>query len=87
MSDLKHKGKSQKIQGKNASSGSLSSTGMEKLPRTMGRGLGTEYANAVGKILDDAKNMRGSDVGFLGTEKKSIDVNEFSHSLVDKKKK
>ena len=46
-------------------------------PNGTDRGIGSSYAMAVGNILEEAKMLRkGSQSGFLGKEKETIDVKE-----------
>lgn len=82
---LKHKGISKKVQGDQAESNSASSDGQKRMPRSMGRGPGSAYANALDNVLGQSKELKqGSQKGFLGVEKKSIDVKEYSRSLKKK---
>ena len=48
---------------------------------TKDRGIGSSFAYAVGEILQEAKEIKGSKVGFLGKEKETIDVKQYSQSL------
>ena len=83
---LQHKGKeSNKTQGSKADPKSKSDKGMRPDPRTLERGAGSEYANAVATVLDESRNLKGSSSSFLGEDKKIIDPKQFAHSLINKK--
>jgi hypothetical protein len=43
-----------------------------------GRSVGSEYAMAVDVVKEQARSMRGSQVGFLGVEKKNIEPKELA---------
>jgi hypothetical protein len=52
------------------------------------RGLGSSYAMAVSRLMDQASSLSGSKNGFLGVEKVTLDpVEHGSHSLIEKKEK
>lgn len=83
---LKVKGKSQKKQGDEAKTGSMSDDRQMPKATHPERGLGSEFANSVKAILEESKNQKGSEASFLGVDKQIIDPKQFAHSLVDKKK-
>ena len=87
MSDLKHKGISKKVQGEQADPKSLSDARQEHMPRSISRGIGSSYADAVRTILDSARSMKGSQTDFLGVPKQTIDPKQFAHDLKKKKRK
>lgn len=66
--------KSKKEQGKSAKTGNLQTPNM-----------GDSFAIAVGALVQESKNMKGSQSGFLGVPKETIDVKEFNNSLTGKK--
>lgn len=78
--------KSNKNQGEMAKAKAASATNQNPVARTMGRGMGSSYAYAVDNLLDQAKHMKGSDNGFLGEPKETLDPTQFSHSLLKNKK-
>jgi len=86
MSDLKHKGISQKSQGDQAKPKSASDARQQHMPRTLNRGAGSEFADAVRSIMEDAKSLRGSQTDFLGVPKKTLDPKDYSHSFKKGKK-
>ena len=77
---------SKRLQGKKSRSASLSDKSKNPKVRQEARGMGTEFANAVQNLQKNYENIKGSDVGFLGVEKVSIDTKQFAHSLIHKKK-
>lgn len=87
MSSLKKRGESKKSQGSQVSGASASDARQEKTPRSMARGLGSAFAYGLSKLLDNAPALSGSKNGFLGMEKKSIDISEHAKTLSDSKKK
>lgn len=52
--------------------------GRHMLTGNRGRSVGSEYAMAVDAVKEQAKSMRGSQVGFLGVEKKNIETKELA---------
>lgn len=80
------KGKnSQKQQGKGVSGSSMSATNVFPEMRSISRGIGSSYAHAVDKLIDEAPKMKGSKVGFLGQPKEELNPKDFgSHSLLPK---
>lgn len=71
---LKAKKASNKVQGEKA------------VPKQGNTGMGLEFAQSLGNILEGAKAQRGSNRNFLGKEKMSIDAKEYAHSLKENKK-
>jgi len=47
--------------------------------------VGNSFAFAVGEILKQSETIKGSQTGFLGVPKETIDVKEFNHNLTGKK--
>jgi hypothetical protein len=80
------KGKnSKKQQGKGVSGSSMSATNVFPEMRSVSRGLGTSYAFAVDKLIDEAPKMKGSKTGFLGRKTEYLDAAEYGkHSLLPK---
>jgi hypothetical protein len=77
-----------KQQGKSVSGASLSAKNQMKFPEMLERGLGSSYAMAVSRLMDQASSLSGSKNGFLGVEKVTLDpVEHGSHSLIEKKEK
>lgn len=84
---LKHKGKSKKNQGDVVETNSASSTNTERFPRSFGRGSGSAYAYALENVMEKSKKLKqGSQKGFLGVEKVSLNPSDHSHSLRKRKK-
>lgn len=52
--------------------------GRHMLTGNRGRSVGSEFAMAVDAVKEQAKAMRGSQVGFLGVEKKNIETKELA---------
>jgi len=75
---------SKKVQGDSARFAALSDMNMQQAPAIAPRGLGSSYAHAVGNIMHQAKEVKGSKNGFLGQEKKTLDPKEHAHSLLKK---
>lgn len=73
---------SKKVQGDIARPAALSDMNMQKAPAIAPRGLGSSYAQAVGNVMQQAKEVKGSSHGFLGQEKKTLDPKEHAHSLL-----
>lgn len=74
-----------KQQGKGVSGSSMSATNVFPAMRSVSRGLGTSYAHAIDKMVDEAPKMKGSRTGFLGVEKESLDAAKYGkHSLLPK---
>jgi len=69
--------KSNKNQGKGVSGASLSATNVFPEMRSLSRGLGTSYAMAISKLIDNAPQMSGSRNGFLGIAKKELNAAEY----------
>ncbi len=44
-------------------------------------GIGESFVEAVGKVTKEAAEQKGSQQGFLGQERISIDVKKYSHTL------
>jgi hypothetical protein len=44
-------------------------------------GIGEAFVEAVGKVTEEAKSSKGSQQGFLGQDRISIDVKKYSHTL------
>lgn len=69
-------------EGKTPQTGEESDRRVQVAPNSgLDRGVGSSFAYAVGEILKEAKQMRGSQTGFLGQEKEVIDIKEYTHSL------
>lgn len=69
-------------EGKTPQTGEESDRRVQVAPNSgLDRGIGSSFAYAVGEILKDAKQMRGSQVGFLGQEKETIDIKDYNQSL------
>lgn len=78
-------GKSKKNQGHGVTGASESATNLFPDMRTLGRGLGSSYANAVNHLIDQAPQTKGSTNPSFGVEKKTLDANEFgTYSLLPK---
>lgn len=78
MARMLSKGKTSKTsQGKGVTGSSLSATNVFPPMRTLARGLGTSYAMAINKFIDEAPQMRGSTNGFLGQDKKTMTHKEY----------
>ena len=75
-----------KQQGKGVSGSSMSPTNVFPEMRSVSRGLGSSYAYAVDKLIDEAPKMKGSSSSdFLGTSKESLDAAEYGkYSLLPK---
>lgn len=73
--------KSNKHQGESAGHNELSDDRQERKPEHLDRGLGSQFANSVAQLMDEAKSVKGSTHGFLGHEKQTIDTKQFAHSL------
>jgi hypothetical protein len=83
---IKNKEKaSNKVQGINPTTKSLSDVGVQIATAPAPRGLGSEYANAVNTLVEGSNDIKGSTHGFLGIDKKTLDPKEHAHSLVKKK--
>jgi hypothetical protein len=80
------KGKnSKKDQGKGVTGASQSATNVFPEWRTIQRGLGSAYAYAINKMIDEAPQTRGSLNPFLGVESKRLDpVSYGRYSLLPK---
>lgn len=74
MSTKKSKGRSPKSQGKSPEVGNPPNTN-----------VGNSFAFAVGTMIKESKQFRGSDTGFLGVPKETIDIKELNNSLTGKK--
>lgn len=82
--ELKVKQKaSKRKQGSSADPKQLSDDRKPKAPRSEDRGIGSAYAMAIGEALNLEK---GSQEGFLGKEKQTIDPKQFAHSVMKKEK-
>jgi hypothetical protein len=68
---------SKKNQGRGVTGSSLSSTNVFPPMRELSRGLGTSYAMAINKFIDEAPQMKGSTNGFLGKEKKTMNASDY----------
>ena len=74
--------KKKQPEGKTPQTGEESDRRVQVAPNSgLDRGIGSSFAMAVGEILQEAKTMRGSKQGFLGTEKETIDIKEYNQSL------
>jgi hypothetical protein len=74
--------KKKQPEGTTPQTGEMSDRRIQVSPDSnLDRGIGSSFAYAVGEILTEAKQMRGSKQGFLGTEKETIDVKDFVQSL------
>lgn len=74
-----------KVKGQEAAEAKKSSKkeqGEHARPHAMGRSLGSEFAHAVMNAKEQARNMKGSRVGFLGVEKKTIEAKELAGERV-----
>lgn len=76
--------KSDKKQGETAKTGQASDTRTKPMAADQSRGIGSSFAYAVKKIMEDAGNMKGSKSGFLGVESEVLDPKEFAQSLIKK---
>lgn len=83
----KSKKSSKRVQGQQASTRQLSNKREKHQPRTQDRGIGSSYAYAVGNVVEEAKNMKGSQTNFLGVEKVTLNPKEFANTLLSKKVK
>jgi hypothetical protein len=81
----KAKGKSQKKQGDQPSTGSMSDKRQEPTPSHLDRGNGSEFANSVKTVMEQTKNLKGSANSFLGVDKQLLDPKQFADTLSDKK--
>lgn len=86
-SSLKSRGESKKSQGSGVSGAAGSDARMQRPPRSLGRGIGSSFAYALTKLLDNAASLSGSKNGFLGVSKKDVPVKEHAKTLSDKWKK
>ena len=76
-----------KQQGINANTKQLSDDSQKPNARTQDRGLGSSFAYAIGGLLNGILGDKGSQKGFLGVDKKSIDPKEYAHSINKKGEK
>jgi len=76
---------SQKNQGQEARTGSMSDKHQKPDAQHPERGNGSEFANSVKAVMDESRNLKGSANTFLGVDKEIIDPKQFAHSLTDKK--
>lgn len=78
MARMLSKGQTSKRgQGKGITGSSLSATNVFPPMRTLSRGLGTSFAMAINKFIDEAPQMRGSVNGFLGQDKKTMTAKDY----------
>ena len=74
--------KKKQPEGKTPQTGEESDRRVQVAPDSgLDRGIGSSFAMAVGELLQDAKKMRGSQVGFLGQEKEVIDIKQYNQTL------
>lgn len=77
--------KSKKKQGTPAKTGEMSDHRVQMSPdKSKGRGIGSEFAYAVGEMLQQAAEVKGSQSNFLGIPKESIDIQQYVQSLSGK---
>jgi hypothetical protein len=77
-------GKTNRDQGKGVTGASESATNIFPDMRTLGRGIGSSYADAVNNLVDQAPSIAGSRNGFLGQPHRTLNPNEYAgrHSLL-----
>lgn len=74
--------KSNKVQGKKPSTGQKSDKRVSMTPdKSKDRGDGSSFAYAVAAIKEEAKGLKGSQTGFLGEPKETIDLKSYNQSL------
>jgi len=73
--------KASQSEGKTPQTGSDSDKHEKPMAKDQDRGLGSAFAYAVGKLLVDSKEMKGSQSAFLGEPSEVLDPKQFSHSL------
>jgi len=73
--------KANQSEGKTPQTGSDSDKHEKPMAKKQERGLGTEFAYAVGKLLVDSQEIKGSKTAFLGEPSQVLDPKQFCHSL------
>lgn len=74
--------KKKQPEGKTPQTGQASDRRVAVAPDSgLDRGDGSSFVYAVGELLKDAKQIRGSQNGFLGTEKETIDLTPYTQSI------
>lgn len=77
--------KSKKKQGAAAKTGEMSDHRVQMSPdKSKSRGMGSEFAYAVGEMLSQAAEIKSNEANFLGMPKESIDVKQYVQSLSGK---
>lgn len=78
--------KKKQDEGKTAPTGEMSDRAIQVSPdKSKDRGIGSSFAYAVGEVLAQAKEMKGSQSNFLGVPSEVIDPKQYAQSLQGKK--
>lgn len=78
--------KSKKQETKSAKTGQKSDNAAAVSPNSnLDRGIGSSFAYAVNVMREEASNLKGSQNGFLGQPKETLDPKQFAHSLLKDK--
>jgi hypothetical protein len=73
--------KSKKVQGHKAPTGQESDVRMKPKAEHQDRGIGSSFAMAVSNVLEESKQLKGSQSSFLGVASETLDIKDQSHSL------
>ena len=76
-------GRSNKRQGNAKTGASASSTNLFPEMQTLGRGLGSAYAFALNKIVDEVASTKGSLNPFLGVSTKTLDPVTYGNNTLN----
>lgn len=73
--------KTKLTQGHKAPTGQKSDKRMKPQAEHQDRGIGSSFAMAVAVVLEESKQLKGSQGNFLGVQSESLDIKDQSHSL------
>ncbi len=73
--------KSKKVQGHKAPTGQMSDERMKPKAEHQDRGIGSSFAMAVQNVLEESRQLKGSQNNFLGVQSETLDIKDQSHSL------
>ncbi len=68
-----------KVQGHKAATGQKSDVRMKPKAQHQDRGIGSSFAMAVANVLEESKQLKGSQNGFLGVASETLDIKDQAH--------